>query len=220
MAVGCSEPPAEGTSALASTVGDHETSTCSTAVVLELSRQIAGEVDCLAPGQLVPFAEGGGVVFAGGAVLPYVSAAARADLLAAVQSTGGATLQINSAYRTVAQQYLLHRWYQLGRCGITAAATPGASNHESGRAIDVGNYAAWTGVLPQFGWTQTVPGDDVHFDHLASPDLRDWGYAGGGALTLRLALFRAPLALRYQASRTWLDDRWSTTQVLTLGADL
>lgn len=172
IAVGCSEPPAEGTSALASTVGDHETSTCSTAVVLELSRQIAGEVDCLAPGQLVPFAEGGGVVFAGGAVLPYVSAAARADLLAAVQSAGGATLQINSAYRTVAQQYLLYRWYQLGRCGITAAATPGGSNHESGRAIDVGNYAAWTGVLPQFGWTQTVPGDDVHFDHLASPDLR------------------------------------------------
>ena len=51
-------------------------------------------------------------------------------------------------------------------------------------------------------------------------DLRDWGYAAGGALTLRLALFRAPLALRYQASRTWLDARWSTTQVLTLGADL
>ncbi len=172
LAAGCAEPPTVDSTALASTVGDHETSTCSTAVVLELSRQIAGEVDCMAPGQLVPFAEGGGIVFAGGAVLPYVSSAARADLVAAVQSTGGDTLQLNSAYRTVAQQYLLYRWFQLGRCGITAAATPGNSNHESGRAIDVGNFAAWTTVLPRFGWTQTVPGDDVHFDHLDSPDLR------------------------------------------------
>ena len=47
-----------------------------------------------------------------------------------------------------------------------------------------------------------------------------WAYAGGGALTLRLALFRAPLALRYQASRTWLHETWTTTQVVTLGADL
>ena len=100
------------------------------------------------------------------------------------------------------------------------AAAPGGSNHESGRAIDVGNWSAWVTILGDHGWAHDVPGDDVHFDHLASPDLRDWGYAGGGALTLRLALFRAPLALRYQASRTWLDDRWSTTQVLTLGADL
>ncbi|MBK7076140.1 MAG: hypothetical protein IPH44_27970 [Myxococcales bacterium] len=61
---------------------------------------------------------------------------------------------------------------------------------------------------------------DLELFGSAVSDLRDWGYAGGGALTLRLALFRAPLALRYQASRTWLDDRWSTTQVLTLGADL
>jgi hypothetical protein len=51
-------------------------------------------------------------------------------------------------------------------------------------------------------------------------DPGDWAYAGGGALTLRLALFRAPLALRYQASRTWLHETWTTTQVLTLRADL
>lgn len=172
LACGCAGPPELGHAALASTVADHETSTCSTAVVLELARQIAGEVDCLGPGQLVPFAEGGGIVFTGGAILPYVSTEARDDLLAAVQSTGGQRLELTSAYRTLPQQYLLHRWWQLGRCGITAAATPGNSNHESGRAIDVGNHGAWAGVLPGFGWMQTVPGDDVHFDHLASPDLR------------------------------------------------
>ena len=44
------------------------------------------------------------------------------------------------------QQYLLYRWFQLGRCGITAAAVPGNSNHESGRAIDVGNHEAWAAI--------------------------------------------------------------------------
>lgn len=170
--VACAEPPAIDRSEAAATVASFETSTCSTAVVLALSRQLAGEVGCQSPGRLVSFAEGGGIVFTGGAVLPYVSQVAKDDLLAAVQSTGGARLEVTSGYRTVPQQWLLYRWYQLGRCGITAAAVPGNSNHESGRALDVGNYPAWTTVLPRFGWTQTVPGDDVHFDHLASPDLR------------------------------------------------
>jgi hypothetical protein len=172
LAAACAGPPDVGGVRAASTVAEYEQSTCATAVVLELSRQIAGEVGCSAPGRLVPFAEGGGIVFTGGAVLPYVAAAARDDLLAAVQATGGDRLELTSGYRTLPQQYLLYRWWQLGRCGITAAATPGNSNHESGRAIDVGNYDAWTAVLPAFGWEQTVAGDPVHFDHLASPDLR------------------------------------------------
>jgi hypothetical protein len=172
VAAACADAPELDGARLPSTVADHEQSTCSTAVVLELSRQIAGEVGCSAPGRLVAFAEGGGIVFTGGAVLPYVSTAARDDLLAAVQSTGGARLEITSAYRTLPQQYLLYRWWQLGRCGITAAATPGNSNHESGRAIDVGTYPSWAAVLPDFGWMQTVANDPVHFDHLGSPDLR------------------------------------------------
>lgn len=168
----CAEPPTLGSGIGAATVGDYETSTCTTAVVLELSRQIAAEVGCLVPGELVPFAEGNGVRFVGAAVLPYASEDGRADLLAAVAAGGGTTLDLTSAYRTVAQQYLLYRWYQLGRCGIPVAATPGTSNHESGRAIDVDNWEDWLTVLPAHGWAHDVPGDDVHFDHLASPDLR------------------------------------------------
>jgi len=170
---GCTEPaPRLGDAQLASTVADHETTSCSTGVVLELSRQVAHQVGCAGPGVLVPFAEGMGIEFSGTAVLPYVASAARDDLVAAVASAGGTTLSVNSAYRTVVQQYLLYRWYQLGRCGITAAAAPGNSNHESGRAIDVGNYGDWTAILAGFGWNQTVPGDPVHFDHVASPDIR------------------------------------------------
>jgi hypothetical protein len=168
----CGEPPALSSWELASMVSEYETTSCATAVVIELSRQIAAEVDCMAPGQLVAFAEGNGIVFAGSAVLPYVSETAREDLYAAVAAGAGRSLQVTSAYRTVVQQYLLYRWFQLGRCGITAAATPGGSNHESGRAIDVSNYSAWISTLADHAWDQTVPGDPVHFDHQQSPDIR------------------------------------------------
>jgi hypothetical protein len=173
MAAACVEPAPElGSYAQASLVGDYETSTCSTAVVLELSRQIAAEVGCLSPGQLVPFAEGGNIVFTGSAVLPYISEAARVDLAAAAADGAPTELRITSGYRTVVQQYLLWRWWQLGRCGITAAAEPGSSNHESGRALDVSNYDAWIATLGAHRWDHSVPGDPVHFDHLASPDIR------------------------------------------------
>lgn len=169
---GCAEPPALDATAQASTVGDHVETSCTTAVVMELSRQIAAEVDCMAPGQLVPFAEGNGIEFVGAAILPYVSEAARADLLAAVAAGGGRALELTSVYRTVVQQYLLYQWQLRDRCGITVAAEPGDSNHESGRAIDVSNWSPWIADLGAAGWAHDVPGDDVHFDHTASPDLR------------------------------------------------
>ena len=154
----------------AAVVSDFFNSSCSTSVVMGLSVQIADEVMCLVPDAMTRFEEGDGVVFSGGAVLPYLDPGGVSDLLAAVGSRGG-ELRINSAFRTVAQQYLLRAWYERGRCGITAAATPGRSNHESGRALDIGNYGDWRGALSGHGWQQTVPGDPVHFDHLASPDL-------------------------------------------------
>ena len=51
-------------------------------------------------------------------------------------------------------------------------------------------------------------------------DFSERELASGGAVTARLVLFRAPLALRYQLARTWQIDRAATSQVLTLGADL
>ena len=156
---------------LYSTVASYEDDTsCSTAVVEALSRQIADEVNCLSPDTLTTIAEGGGIDFAYAHVLPYVTPEGKAGLLAAV--AGGGTLTITSLYRTVPQQFLLYRWWQQGRCGIAAAATPGRSNHESGRAIDVSNWDDWVGVLDAHGWEHDVPGDDVHFDHVSSPDLR------------------------------------------------
>jgi hypothetical protein len=169
-AAACTEPPPVlGETSSASTVGSYEGSSCSTGSVLALSRQIADEVNCIKPGGLVKFAATSHVVITGSAVLPYLDPKARDDLFAAA---AGQVIQVNSAFRTVVQQYLLYRWYQQGRCGIPIAATPGTSNHESGRAVDVENYSGLISVLGKHGWAHDVAGDPVHFDHLASPDLR------------------------------------------------
>lgn len=153
-------------------VADFVSGACSTDVVLELSLQIADEIGCMSPGALIAFGETGERVFAGAAVLPYISEAGLADLDAALAANPGLEMRINSGFRTVAQQYLLYQWSLLGRCNIAIAAEPGRSNHESGRALDIGNFADWSARLPAFNWEQTVPGDEVHFDHVDSPDNR------------------------------------------------
>lgn len=174
---GCIEPAlATGSAERGVEVGSLIDEACSTEVVLPLSFQIAEEAACLAPDALTSFSEGPGVSFESGAVIPYATFAARSDLAAAADA--GADLLITSAYRTVVQQLLLRRWFEAGRCDVFAAALPGRSNHESGRAIDVGNFADVAGVLPDHGWEQTVDGDPVHFDHLASPDYRGYDVRG------------------------------------------
>lgn len=169
VAAGCAEPTpvllSETTSA--ATVQAAITSGCSTSVVVGLSRQIADEIGCALPGAFVPFEATSSLVFTSSAVLPYLQADGLAALRQVAQTR---TVRINSAFRTLAQQYLIVQWKNAGRCGITAAAPVGRSNHESGRALDLSSYtvSAMTGA----GWAHNVPGDDPHFEYLASDDLR------------------------------------------------
>jgi len=123
----------------------------------------------MSPGSLVALQPGGNLIFSSNAVLPYMHETAKTDLL---KVSATRTVQVNSGFRTVAQQYLLYRWYQLGRCGISAAATPGRSNHQSGRAVDLANYSSVISSMSSKGWSHNVPGDPVHFEHLSSPDIR------------------------------------------------
>ena len=123
----------------------------------------------MSPSSLVKLSASSRIKFASSAVLPYMHSKARADLIA---TSNAASLSLNSGYRTVAQQYLLYRWDQLGRCGIAIAATPGNSNHESGRAVDLGNWSSRVGVMGSHHWAHSVPGDPVHFDNTRSPDNR------------------------------------------------
>ncbi|HWE30673.1 MAG TPA: M15 family metallopeptidase, partial [Polyangia bacterium] len=144
---------------------------CSTFVVDGLSKQLIAEQNCIRANALVSFAGKPGIAI-GSNVYPYLEPKAAAGLEAAGPSS---TLQVTSAFRTVAQQYLLYHWYQTGQCGISLAAVPGNSNHETGIAVDLGNYGAEVGNMSNHGWTHSYPtSDPVHFD-----------YTAGGTVDLR-----------------------------------
>ena len=166
---GCGVEPGEPeTSEVSSelSVSSFVTGSCTTAVVIGLSKQIANEISCMNPSSLTRFSAGSGITITSNAVLPFLAANAKSDLMKV------GNVHINSAFRTIAQQYLLVQWHNRGRCGITAAAPVGRSNHESGRAVDVANWSQRVTAMANHHWSHDVPGDPVHFDHLSSADIR------------------------------------------------
>jgi len=136
---------------------------CSTAVVRALSEQLIAEMNCMVPG-LMNSLEGIPGVNLGPAVMPYLQTPA-AEALERAASRSGGTIWVNSAYRTIAQQYLLYRWYREGRCGIFLAAPPGGSNHESGLALDIDNYSSLRNTMNGAGFRWFGGSDPVHFDY-------------------------------------------------------
>ncbi len=137
---------------------------CSTAGLEGISRQLADSQTCMRPGQFVRFAPHPRISLSSSRVHPYLQASAR-DAIHRV-ADGGTSLTINSAFRTLADQYVL---YHSGGCGL--AATPGSSNHQSGRAVDVGSYSSVRGALERAGCAWLGSRDPVHFDCPGS-DLR------------------------------------------------
>jgi len=129
---------------------------CSTAGVEEISRQLAEAQMCLRPGDFVRFTPHPNITLSSSRVHPYLQASARDALHRAADST---TIRINSAFRTVADQYVL---YHSGGCGL--AATPGRSNHQSGRAVDVADNARVRPTLEAASCAWLGSRDPVHFD--------------------------------------------------------
>jgi peptidoglycan hydrolase-like protein with peptidoglycan-binding domain len=82
----------------------------------------------------------------------------------------GQTMQVNSAYRTIAQQMLL---YNDRFNNPNPVAPPGASNHQTGLAIDIEDATGGEVYLMRYGWNP-LPGDPPHFD-----------YQGDGTIDLR-----------------------------------
>ena len=146
---------------------------CSTAAVRGLSEQILQVVDCARPGIYAEVPDRPNLTL-GSAVFPYLETPARDQLVAALDEHASTAMTVNSMLRSVVAQYLLYAWYQQGLCGITAAATPGSSNHESGLALDVSEYATWQTALEAHDFTWFGSGDVVHFT-----------YTGPGAVDLR-----------------------------------
>jgi len=179
LATGCTAAPtepsddgedsADSESAVAGgTVAAAVTNTCGTVSVKGLSKQIIAEARCMDSSAYAAVPDLGNVSFGSG-VFAYLEKPARDKLVSALKSKSS-HMSVNSMLRTVAQQYLLYRWYQTGRCGIGLAAKPGNSNHETGLAIDVSQYSTWKGTLQAHGFHWLGSSDPVHFD-----------YAGAGA---------------------------------------
>jgi hypothetical protein len=138
---------------------------CSTTSVGGLSQQIIDQMNCVIPGGALAEVPARANFSKGGATLAWMQPPAVAAFVAALDENAGMSLRANSMLRTVAQQYLLYAWYQAGECNISLAATPGASNHESGLAIDVSEWESWQTALEahDFAWLGT--NDPVHFDY-------------------------------------------------------
>lgn len=140
---------------------------CTTAAVDGLSRQIIAQARCIKPNAFVPLPSRPNLVIAS-QVFPYLELEARDHLLKAIDARPKQKMTINSALRTVAQQYLVWRWSATKRCGVPLATPPGESNHEVGFALDIAEAGTWRPALEaqDFKWLGTS--DRVHFDYKGS----------------------------------------------------
>jgi hypothetical protein len=140
---------------------------CSTASVEKLSRQIIDQARCLKPNAFVPLPARANLVVAPN-VFPYLELGARNQLLRVLDANPSRRMTLNSALRTVAQQYLVSRWAAGKRCGVPLATRPGESNHEIGTALDVAEPAQWRSALEAHDFRWLGASDRVHFDYKGS----------------------------------------------------
>ncbi|MBI2390922.1 MAG: D-alanyl-D-alanine carboxypeptidase family protein [Deltaproteobacteria bacterium] len=144
---------------------------CASRPVYGLSQQILEELArCVRPGFLVKVPSGGRLT--NNADHGFMEKPAADALIRALGARPGATMGINSMYRTIAQQYFL---YRRASC-FSAVAAPGRSNHETGIAIDVRDpdNATWRAALQAAGFVWLGSKDRFHFD-----------YRGAGSVDLR-----------------------------------
>jgi MYXO-CTERM domain-containing protein len=151
------------------------TQACSTTAVKGLATQLVDEIQCMRPGTMKSIAAVPGLSL-GAAVFPYLQAPA-ANALSAARAARGSTMTINSALRTLPQQYLLYRWYRTGRCGIGLAASPGRSNHESGVAVDINDAPGWRATMSSKAFRWLGASDPVHFDYVGAGGVDLRGYS-------------------------------------------
>ena len=139
----------------------------STAVVNALSQQLIYQLQLILPSALVSCDDLN--VDLADAAFPYVQPPAKQALKKAIDDRG-MPMQINSAYRTIAQQMLL---YNDSANNPNPVAPPGASNHQTGLAIDIEDPRGWEPYLMRYGWNP-LAGDPPHFN-----------YEGSGTIDIR-----------------------------------
>ena len=137
---------------------------CSTESVDGLSRQIIDQARCIKPNDFVALPKRSNLNMAAH-VYPYLEQGARDHLLKALAAHSNETMTINSALRTVAQQYLVWHWAATKICGVQLATQPGDSNHELGSALDIAEAAKWRPALEAQDFRWLGKSDRVHFDY-------------------------------------------------------
>lgn len=133
----------------------------STSIANGLSQQLIHQLQLMLPNVFVSFDDLNVDLL--DAAFPYVQSAAKQDLQRAIQDRG-TKLLVNSCYRTIAQQMLL---YNDRFANPNPVAPPGASNHQTGLAIDIEDPRGWEPFLMRYGWNP-LPGDPPHFDYQGS----------------------------------------------------
>jgi N-acetylmuramoyl-L-alanine amidase len=133
-----------------------------------LSRQIIAQMNNLQTGILINFESLAGISSSGESHLNLFLQSGPKEALRSALREGIAKhpklkMTINSAYRTVVQQYILYQIYRRDPHLVPLAAIPGNSNHEDGMAIDVNNYHEWKPYLLSHGWHWQGSNDPVHF---------------------------------------------------------
>jgi N-acetylmuramoyl-L-alanine amidase len=135
---------------------------CSTFAVRGLDIQLIYQMNKISPGLLSRIDDLN--VSLGQAAHPWMQSTAKAALAKALAARTPKKMIINSAYRTLAGQMLLRTHFRSSRCGITAAAAPGKSNHNNASAIDIEDSEGWRAILETTGWKWMGAGDVVHYD--------------------------------------------------------
>jgi N-acetylmuramoyl-L-alanine amidase len=130
----------------------------STAVVNALSQQLIYQLQLILPNAFVSFDDL--KVDLQDAAFPYLQPQAKQALQKSINDRG-IPMQVNSAYRTIAQQMLL---YNDRSNNSNPVAPPGASNHQTGLAIDIEDPRGWEPYLMRYGWNP-LPGDPPHFNY-------------------------------------------------------
>ncbi len=159
------EPVGQKTFAI--TVEQAVSAGCSTSQVKGLSLQIVAQQNCLIPNALSEVPSGSNISI-GSNIFPYMQTAARDALVKAAKAKPSTTMTVSSMFRSLAQQYLLYRWYLAGKCSITLAAKPGNSAHETGRALDISEYSTWKSTLESNGFSWQGSNDPWHYTYVGS----------------------------------------------------
>jgi Putative peptidoglycan binding domain/D-alanyl-D-alanine carboxypeptidase len=158
-----------------------------TASVVGLSRQIIAQTNTMFGNVLMNFKSlannTGLVVPTGGQMNPVLQTGARDSLREVLDDNPSRSMNVNSAYRTVAQQHILYQLYIRDTGLVGLAARPGFSNHEDGLALDIQEWQAWKSDLQNNGWSWQGSDDEVHFSYgIGDNDLGEMGVKGFQAL--------------------------------------